>query len=252
MQAIYCGWCESYWASTGAYDAVANYINMNYEGLKDNIIEMIGGGRCKVKTTAFQNDMSIIKSKNDVFTVLIHLGYLTYDRSRNECYIPNLEVMGEMENAITSNNWESVVSALEHSEQLLQATLDGDCDAVARGVDAVHDEHTSILSYNDENSLACVLSIAYYYARKDYVMHRELATGKGYADIVLIPRKYVDSPAIVLELKYNQDADTAISQIKRRQYPEKVAQYTDQLLLVGINYDKQQKTHQCVIEPFKP
>jgi hypothetical protein len=145
-----------------------------------------------------------------------------------------------------------VVSALEHSEQLLQATLDGDCDAVARGVDAVHDEHTSILSYNDENSLACVLSIAYYYARKDYVMHRELATGKGYADIVLIPRKYVDSPAIVLELKYNQDADTAISQIKRRQYPEKVAQYTDQLLLVGINYDKQQKTHQCVIEPFKP
>ena len=252
MQAIYCGWCESYWASTGAYDAVANYINMNYEGLKDNIIEMIGGGRCKVKTTAFQNDMSIIKSKNDVFTVLIHLGYLTYDRSRNECYIPNLEVMGEMENAITSNNWESVVSALEHSEQLLQATLDGDCDAVARGVDAVHDEHTSILSYNDENSLACVLSIAYYYARKDYVMHRELATGKGYADIVLIPRKYVDSPAIVLELKYNQDADTAISQIKRRQYPEKVAQYTDHLLLVGINYDKQQKTHQCVIEPFKP
>ena len=225
---------------------------MNYEGLKDNIIEMIGGGRCKVKTTAFQNDMSIIKSKNDVFTVLIHLGYLTYDRSRSECYIPNLEVMGEMENAITSNNWESVVSALEHSEQLLQATLDGDCDAVARGVDAVHDEHTSILSYNDENSLACVLSIAYYYARKDYVMHRELATGKGYADIVLIPRKYVDSPAIVLELKYNQDADTAISQIKRRQYPEKVAQYTDQLLLVGINYDKQQKTHQCVIEPFKP
>ena len=123
-----------------------------------------------------------------------------------------------------------------------------DEEAVARGVDAVHDEHTSILSYNDENSLACVLSIAYYYAKNDYVMHRELATGRGFADIVLIPRKNVDSPAIVLELKYNQDADTAISQIKRKNYPEKVAQYTDNMLLVGINYDKQQKTHQCSIE----
>ena len=141
-----------------------------------------------------------------------------------------------------------MVDAIEKSEYLLQATLNGDAEYVAHSIDAVHDEHTSILSYNDENSLACVLSIAYYYAKNDYVMHRELATGKGFADIVLIPRKNVDSPAIVLELKYNQDADTAIGQIKRRQYPEKVAQYADRLILVGINYDKQKKAHQCVIE----
>ena len=141
-----------------------------------------------------------------------------------------------------------MVKALRLSEKLLQATLDGDEEAVARGVDAVHDEHTSILSYNDENSLACVLSIAYYYAKNDYVMHRELASGKGFADIVLIPRKYVDSPAIVLELKYNKDADTAISQIKHKQYPDKVVQYANHLLLVGINYDKEQKTHECRIE----
>ena len=248
MQAVRRHRCSSYWASTGAYGAVANYINMNYEGLKDDIIKMLAGGRCKVKTTGFQNDMSIIKDKYDVLTVLIHLGYLSYDWHKKECYIPNLEVTGEMENAVRSNNWENVVGALERSEQLLQATLDGDEEAVARGVDAVHDEHTSILSYNDENSLACVLSIAYYYAKNDYVMHRELASGKGFADIVLIPRKYVESPAIVLELKYNKDADTAISQIKRKQYPDKVAQYADHLLLVGINYDKEQKTHECRIE----
>ena len=144
-----------------------------------------------------------------------------------------------------------MVDALQQSERLLQATLDGDEEAVAQGVDAVHDEHTSILSYNDENSLACVLSLAYYYAKGDYVMHRELASGKGFADIVLIPRKNVDSPAIVLELKYNKDADTAISQIKRKQYPDKVAQYTNKLLLVGINYDKEQKTHECRIEKFQ-
>jgi hypothetical protein len=181
-------------------------------------------------------------------TVLIHLGYLSYDRVRRDCYVPNWEVAGELSNAVEDSGWEPVIKALEQSERLLQATLDGDEEAVARGVDVAHDEHTSILSYNDENSLACVLSIAYYYAKNDYIMHRELASGKGFADIVLIPRKNVDSPAIVLELKYNKDAVTAISQIKRKQYPAKIADYTDNLLLVGINYDKQQKKHECRIE----
>ena len=248
MQAIYNECCESYWASTGAFDAVANYIQMNYEGLKDDIIMMLAGGRSKVNPTSFNNDMAEVDSKDDVLTVLIHLGYLSYDRDTKECFIPNLEVAGEMENAVKANNWKPVVNALKASEQLLQDTLDGDEEAVARGVDAAHDENTSILSYNNENSLACVLSIAYYYARNDYVMHRELATGKGFADIVLIPRKHVESPAIVLELKYDQDADSAIRQIHRKQYPAKVSQYSGDLLLVGINYDKNLKTHQCKIE----
>ena len=158
----------------------------------------------------------------------------------------------------------------------MQATLDGDADAVAKGIEAAHDENTSILSYNDENSLACVLSIAYYYAKNDYVMHRELARdkaaikrersqacldyaereqtrtkSKGFADIVLIPRKNVDSPAIVLELKVNKDADSAISQILRKDYPAKVREYSNRLLLVGINYDRNTKQHSCCIEKLK-
>ena len=251
MQAVDVGRCRSYWAGTGAFDAVANYIQMNFEGLKDDIIRMLAGGRVKVKTTKFQNDMSIIRSRDDVLTVLIHLGYLSFDWPKNECYIPNYEVAGEMENAVEVTNWTNVVKALQQSEELLQATLDGDCEAVAKGVDAAHDEHTSILSYNNENSLACVLSIAYYSARNDYVIHRELASGKGFADLVLIPRKNVDSPAILLELKYYRDADSGIDQILRKQYPEKVAQYADRLLLVGINYDKDTKTHTCKIVPYR-
>ena len=250
IQAVSRRRCRSYWASTGAYDAVANYIQMNYEGLKDDIILMLAGGRCKVNPTKFQNDMSIIRSKDDALTVLIHLGYLSYDWKKSECYIPNKEVGGEMVNAVEDNNWAGVVTALQASEQLLQDTLDGDEEAVARAIDAAHDENTSILSYNNENSLACVLSIAYYYARNDYVMHRELASGKGFADIVLIPRKNVESPAIVVELKFRQDADAAIDQIKRRQYPAKVAQYTSDLLLVGINYDRDTKQHTCHIETY--
>lgn len=248
MMAIRSRRCRSFWAKTGAYDAVASYIQMNYEGLKDDIIKMIGGGRCPVDPTGFQNDMSIIRSKDDVLTVLIHLGYLAYDWDTSECYIPNHEVAGEMINAVKSNRWDVVVNALEKSKQLLQAVLDGDADTVAQGVDAVHDENTSILSYNDENSLACVLSLAFYAARNNYIIHRELATGKGFADLVLIPRKHVDLPAIVLELKYNKDADAAIAQIKRKNYPAKVAQYTDNLLLVGINYDRETKRHECQIE----
>ena len=251
MQALRSRRCRSFWASTGAFDAVAHYIHMNYEGLKDSVIQMLAGGRVKVNTTKFQNDMSVVRSRDDVLTVLIHLGYLSFNWRKNECYIPNFEVSGEMSNAVESTDWTNVVAALEQSEQLLQATLDGDCEAVARGIDLAHDENTSILSYNNENSLACVLSIAYFYARNDYVIHRELPTGKGFADLVLIPRKNVDSPAIVVELKYNKDADSAIDQIRRRQYPEKVAQYAENLLLVGINYDRGLKTHECNIERWE-
>ena len=232
MEAVRRGRCRSYWASTGAFDAVAHYIQMNYEGLKDDIIRMLAGECCSVDPTGFLNDMSVIRSKNDVLTVLIHLGYLSYNWREDECYIPNREVAGEMVNAVKATDWRNVADALDASKQLLRSTLDGDEEAVARGVDAAHDENTSILSYNNEK-------------------HRELATGKGFADIVLMPRKNVESPAIVLELKYDQDADSAIRQIHRKQYPAKVSQYSGDLLLVGINYDRNLKTHQCKIEKVK-
>lgn len=248
MQAINSDWCTSYWASTGAYDTVAQYIRMNYEGLKDDVIKMLGGGRCKVDPTGFQNDMSDIRSKSDVFTVLIHLGYLSFDRVKSECYIPNYEVAGEMVNAIKNNKWDIVADALDKSEQLLQAVLDGDEEAVAAGVDAAHDENTSILSYNDENSLACVLSIAFYHAKNDYTFHRELPTGKGFADLVLMPRKQGKNPPILLELKKDLSADAAINQIHNKNYKGKVSQYDGQIILVGINYDSKSKKHDCKIE----
>ena len=248
MMALWEGRCRSFWASTGAYDRVTAYIQMNYEGLKDDVIGMLAGERRSVDPTGFQNDMSIINNKNDVFTVLIHLGYLAYNWENSECYLPNREVAGEMVNAVNSANWKPVTEAINQSRQLLQATLSGDAEAVAQGVEAAHDEHTSILSYNNENSLACVLSIAYYYAKNDYVIYRELPTGKGFADLVLMPRKNVNSPALILELKFNKDADSAIAQIHRKNYPAKIAQYSGEVLLVGINYDKQAKTHKCIIE----
>jgi len=182
-----------------------------------------------------------------VLTVLIHLGYLAYNYDRERCYVPNYEVEGELANAIEDTNWHGVVSSLRQSEQLLDDTLNGNAEAVARGINVAHDENTSILSYNDENSMACVLAIAYYAARDKYIVHREYQSGKGFADLVMIPRKDTDLPAIIIELKYDKTADTALSQILRKEYPAKVAEYTDRLLLVGISYDRDTKQHECKI-----
>jgi hypothetical protein len=247
MTAVREHWCESYWGRTGAVDAISSYINMNYEGLKDDIILMLAGGRCTVNTSGFQNDLAVVNSRDDVLTVLIHLGYLSYDREHRVCYVPNMEVAGELETAISENNWKPVVDSLKQSKQLLRDTLDGNAETVAKAIESVHDENTSILSYNNENSLACVISLAYYYAKNDYIVHREYASGKGFADLVLIPRKNVSSPAIVVELKYGSPVDTALSQIRQKNYPAKVAEYADNLLLVGISYDPKTKKHSCVI-----
>ena len=248
MQAVDIGRCRSFWASTGAFDAVADYIKMDFDGLKENIIEMLAGGRAKVDPTGFQNDMSEVKSRDDVLTLLIHLGYLSYDWRRSECFIPNREVAGEMVNAIKSVRWTTVANALQQSERLLEATLRGDEQTVAAIVETAHTENTSIIKYSDENSMACVLAIAYYYAHGDYIFHREFQTGKGFADLVLMPRKNVQTPAIIVELKYGHSADVAIDQIKERRYWEKVSDYTGDILLVGISYDREAKTHQCKIE----
>ena len=251
MQAVDIGRCRSFWANTGAFDSVSGYINMNFDRLKEDIIEMLAGGRAKVDPTGFQNDMSEVHSRDDVLTLLIHLGYLSYDWRRDECFIPNHEVAGEMINAVKSVRWTAIANALQQSERLLEATLRGDEQMVARLVAEAHKENTSIIKYSDENSMASVLAIAYYYAHGDYIFHREYQTGLGYADLVLMPRKNTSTPAIIVELKYNDTTDTAIDQIHNRQYPDKVAEYTGDMLLVGISYDKKTKEHQCKIERLK-
>ena len=250
MRAIENDWYQSYWASTGAYDSVKTYIQMNFDGLKDDIIRMLSGESIPVITTKFQNDLNVINSRNDVLTVLIHLGYLAYNRDTNRCYIPNKEVADEMNNAVQSTEWSQLAKTLENSQHLLDATIAGNENAVAQAIDLAHDENTSILAYNDENSLACVLTVAYIWARNEYVFHREYATGKGYADLVMIPRRNVSKPALVIELKFNNTSNTAIDQIKRKQYPAKIAEYTGDILLVGINYDRDSKLHTCRIERY--
>ena len=238
---------DSYWTQTETYDALKVYIEMNFDGLREKVSDMIAGERIKVNPAKFQNDMTTFQSADDVLTLLIHLGYLTYDFDTKTAWIPNSEVQQEFINSIEDGGWEEIMNAIRSSDDLMQATLDGDTETVEKLIARSHEENTSILKYNDENSLACVISLAYYTARKNYIMHRELPTGKGFADIVYIPRKNVDAPALVIELKHNQPAGTAIEQIKAKNYPAKIAEYSGEMLLVGITYDDE-KGHRCMIE----
>lgn len=238
----------NYWSKTGTYETVASYINLNYQGLKDDIVRLLAGDVCNVDIDDFQNDVNEVMTKNDVLVVLLHLGYLAYDIETSKCRIPNKEIALEFEKAIKdASNWDIVADALRQSEQLLAWTIEGDAQKVEQAIDRIHSDNTSILQYNDENSLACVLSIAYYAARNKYAIVREMPTGKGFADLVLVPRRGVDMPALVLELKYDHDARTALNQIQAKHYTDSLVDYVGEVVLVGINYDKKTKRHQCVI-----
>lgn len=239
---------SNYWTSTETYDALKTYIDMDFDGLKADIARMLGGERVKVNTRSFQNDMRNFRTKDDVLTLLIHIGYLAYDAETEEAFIPNKEIIGEFENAMSVGGWQEIMRILKASDKLLEDTLRGDEESVARGLDLAHTEALSILTYNDENSLSCAIGLAYYSARKDYRMFRELPTGHGFADIVFLPLPHTDRPAIVVELKYDKDAETAMEQIKDRRYAQAMKGYAGEILLVGINYDKAVKTHECVIE----
>lgn len=239
---------RNYWSGTETYEALKFYIDLNFDGLKDAITAMLGSQRCPVNPRKFQNDMTTFKSRDDVLTLLVHLGYLGYDESSKEVFIPNIEISDEFENAIEGDSWSSVAKILASSDDLLKATLHGDAARVAAGIDAAHMEHTSILSYHDENSLSCVIAIAYFSARKDYQLFREFPSGKGLADIVFVPRASSDKPALVVELKWNKPAHGAVRQIKEKGYVKALEGYRGTILLVGISYDKKTKKHECEIE----
>ena len=243
---------NNYWTSTETYEALRVYIAMDFDGLNQKITSMIAGDSVIINTSKFSNDMTTFRSADDVLTLLIHLRYLTYcpvnETGIGKVWIPNGEVQQEFINSIEDGGWEPVMKAIKSSEQLLYATIERNTETVSELIEQCHQDNTSILSYNDENSLSCVISLAYYAARKDYFMIRELPTGKGYADIVFLPRKNRDVPALVIELKWNQTADTAIQQIKQKQYTSSLTEYSGNILLVGINYDKKEKQHTCLIE----
>ena len=243
---------DSYWKNTSSFASINTFITMNYAGLKDDIMTMLSGGKVRVNTNTFKNDFSTIASKDDALTALIHLGYLGYDADRKKAFIPNYEVATAFEAALQTGEWTDIAKAISMCDELLDETIEGNAERVAELIELAHDTYTSVLKYNDENSLSCVLTMAYFTAPAYYNIIRELPAGKGFADFAFIPRSNAGyRPAMIVELKYNKSADTAIRQIKEKRYHGALAGYSDKILLVGISYDaegKDKKHHTCVIE----
>ena len=240
---------ESYWKNTSAFSTINKLITLNFDGLKDDILKMLAGGKAEVKTGNFQNDLIEIHSKDDALTALVHLGYLAYDAAEGEAYLPNFEVARAYESALETGSWHEVAQSIAKCDSLLKATIRGQADKVAELIDLAHETYTSVLKYNDENSLSCVLTMAYFTAPAYYNVVREFPAGKGFADMVFVPRREAENkPAIIVELKYDKNVDTAIRQIKEKRYTGCLAGYSDKIMLVGISYDKETKQHECVIE----
>ena len=240
----------NYWNTTGSYEVVADYIKLDFDGTKSAITDMLAGNEIKINVNKFENSLDKINSKDNVLTYLIHLGYVNYNKTTGLCRIPNKEIRQEWEKAIESaGNFSKIVKMISDSEKLLKWTQDGDAERVAAALDNAHLTVADPLDYNDESSLKTSIILAYYTATSKYSIIKELPTGRGFADIGFIPL-YKD-PAMVVELKYDKDAESAIKQIKEKNYPKVFENYLDNLLLVGVSYDKTTKIHECVIEKYK-
>ena len=241
---------DAYWKNTSAFGTINTYITLNYDGLKDDVMAMLEGKRVRVDTTGFSNDLSAIYNKDDALTALIHLGYLAYDEGK--AYIPNYEVSVAYRLALRNSGWNEVAKSIVRCEELLDETIEGNGERVAEIINLAHEAYTSILKYNDENALSCVITMAYFTAPAYYNVIRELPAGKGFADIVMLPRKDTkNKPALLIELKYDKDADSAIRQIHEKKYAGVLSGYSDEIVIAGINYDKDSKEHSCCIERLK-
>ena len=243
----------NYWTQTETYESLMTYMDLNFDGLKDSVIDMIGGMRCKIDVGSFQNDMTSLKSKDDVLTLFVHLGYLAYDRKTKEVFIPNEEIREEFIRSVKNGNRRELVKAVELSDKLLNATIRKDEATVAELIEEAHAANTSPKFYNNEQALRSVVIMAYLSSVDDYCRFEELASGKGYIDLLFLPTKQSAKPALVIELKWNKSGEKAIRQGEEQQYWKfaETFRYKGPILLVGINYSTKTKKHTCRIKEVR-
>ena len=254
VESMTTGMIRNYWNKTESYEALAEYIRMDYGGLKSAVALLMDGGRIRIDPSSYQNDMTTFHGRDDVFSLLIHLGYLGYDDSTEEVFIPNREILDEFRTSTKSEEWGSTFHSFSLSQEILKATWNMEEEKVAELLEKAHDQAAGI-TYNSEAALSYAIQLAYYAAQKYYTTILELDTGKGFADIVYLPSlAYQDKPVLLIELKYEKTAETALSQIRRRHYPDRLQHYKGNILLVAVNYDREIKSdkegfkhHTCLI-----
>lgn len=251
MKAIDYNEFDSYWTETSAAEGLMEYITKPYNGLTKTIAELIGGVDVSVNPKGFANDLVTFKGKDDVLTLMIHLGYLAYNSETGTVHIPNEEIRQEFQRAVRIVPHQETARRLQESDRLFLDTIEGNEEAVAAQIEKVHREETSPLHYNREDSLRSVIKLAYYTYRDHYLQWEELPSGEGYADIVYLPKQDSGWPALVIELKWNESAEGAVAQILKKKYPDSLKHTGSEIILVGISYDKEkpagERKHTCRI-----
>ncbi len=240
----------SYWTATASFESLLDFINADLDGIYSDVQFLIAGGRVPVNTTSYDNSFTTPKCKDDAFTCLIHIGYLGYDPETSEVFIPNEEVRIAFRDALRVCTWPDAIKPWQRSQRFINAILSEDNETVARMVEETHQNMTSILAYNNENALSCVISVLCIAIENQYKIVREMPSGKGFADIVLVPKPKIMKPAIVIELKFKQDVKAAIDQIRENNYPDDIKDFYGEVVIVGISYSKC-KAHECFVERFE-
>lgn len=252
MKAVHNHRFHSYWTETSASRSLMEYINLDFDGLSKTIAQLLGGIKIGVDTNGFSNDLITFRNRDDVLTLLIHLGYLAYDEESQMVHIPNEEIRLEFFRAVREVRHDETIRRVQESNQLFYNTIHENSEAVAAQIEKIHEEETAILFYNNEQALRSVIKLAYFSYKDHYLKFEELPSGDGYADIVYFPKKKSLVPALVIELKWKQSAESAIDQIKEKRYPDALLGYGGDILLVGIAYDKtgndKGRKHTCKIE----
>ena len=250
IRSILSGKYQCYWNDTGSLEPVIDYIKLDVCGLRQAIVLLVSGQPCAYRQIFFGQAFNNTTSFDSVMTMLTHLGYLTYDMSTGMGRIPNEEIREAMYLAAEDRHWDEVRRSVDESLRFVDYLVNDYEEGVVDILDRIHRELASILTFNNENTLACVVMYACYTARKDFFVFRELPSGVGFVDIALIPLPNRGLPAILVELKWNKDAETAMKQIYDRKYPSAFEHYDGEIVLAAVNYDKdsKDKMHTCKIE----
>lgn len=242
------GVCRNYWTETGPMKEIEDCIRNNVDAVREDMVQLVAGNSVEIKLDGYSASDQSLETRNEILSAMVVFGFLSYYDQMLK--IPNHELMEKFQRVLSSKGMGKVKTIVDRSEEMLRATLDCDSEKVASILETIHDAEIPFIKYNDENSLSCVVTLAYLAARDYYTVTREEKSGKGYCDYLFIPNRK-SRAAIILELKYGKSAEEALEQIKRKNYVQRLEDYPE-ILMVGVNYSKERdKHHECIIEKFK-
>lgn len=239
------GVCQSYWTNTGPMDEISYYIENNVEEVRNDIVQMVSGIPVNVHLEGYSAEQINLNTRDEILSAMTVYGFLSYHDET--LTIPNKELRMKFDYALKNHQMGEISKLVLKSNQMLEATLKKDTKTMEKLIEEAHDINIPIIKYNDENSLACVITLAYLSARSKYKIIREMPSGVGFADFIFYPNDKT-KPSFIIELKKKSTPEEALDQIREKRYALALKDYTGKKLAIGIGYDKELKKHRVKIE----